>query len=568
MITCTHCSISPVFLFKYTQENDNFIFLCGDCLAKIAETSEVADYSSLTNFPKTIKDLIELPKNELMLLLNSKKALESVSLSKTPQIIKDRKETLFDYISKLHGQAEILLDQTSELMHLFLSNCNEDLPELAAKSLKSFSKLEAKLLSIQNLINSQHFDNDSLLKHYKELDSQAHLKVINQGVNAIEFQKCEKQMDYKYFANIVKDQTEQFSSSISALKRFILSLKKNKENAESTSIVSCPKKKQLSIVFSLNQTYLQALTSESKLKLLIYFTKTNSIKFLNIQQKNIKAMINQAEINDQIQSALPENFSYINYGTGAFICGGMIKKKKCASRDCYILYSENEDLSRLVLKSYPRLIDPHINHKVVHIYSMLLGKKINIIMCLSGSNTKKCEYTVINSFESNTEESQWKELPSLNLVRINASTMIVNGYVYIYGGYVVNQNSVKNYHNSFESLPLESLRDIQSSKWNLVELEMPSLLNKSSFSYIELTSDSNPIVYIIGGNDINCSGIYFKTEIFPDKAWKIKDMSKFLNKSFFVNQDFKLGIDNKYYAYESEGSLYCYDTFKFSLYQE
>lgn len=248
-----------------------------------------------------------------------------------------------------------------------------------------------------------------------------------------------------------------------------------------------------------------------------------------------------------------KDIRYINIGDAILICGGNISRGEAIKKAFILNYEEGE----IITQEYPSMLYGRKRHNLVLANMNINYKKNeaskykNFVFCLSGVKSKYCEFTVIDH-----EGFAWYELPQLANVRSNASTLICNNRLYIYGGFAEKEKNSSGYVNSIESLCLETLirlynesRDFTSLSWRHLEFTKSNIIDKSAFASICLNYDSN-IVYIVGGFGVGneFKDEVYKVNVFPDKEWEFEQVGQLPKQSLFLSHDFKQGENDLYFA--------------------
>lgn len=580
-MNCSFCLMkeNKVFLYKFDHESSTFNFSCGACIALVVDIQKSAGgFRSLQTFESTFKE--HLNESYLDYQRLSKAFLESKQSKEisNPDKLKDLNE-LKGYICKLENLSRSLEDEVNNLKRVLKSYENRTQTNMSTRLLDSFKTFENNFNQLKDLERNVNDIND-LYNCYCELKLKSLYSEIKKDIK--ELNECGLNINSKNLSYELESVLSLTENSIYAIKKLALDIIKRDVNANSNqkassaektniaqiaepiniasnNLVSCSTSSRQDKIHPKifipnvnNQSILREQKLDPKHRFAIYLNNNvmtcYSIKLKVWSKTDIKPALQKKDIN-----FIPSH-AYTNFGEGIFLCGGKIKEIMTA--DCFVI-SLHPDKSKLgfELKKYPPMIKPRGRHCLVHHISTHQERYVHFIFCLSGYGTTHCEYTIINDFQDSNENNKWHELPSLNLMRSNASTILINRVMYIYGGIDTNEGS--KYHNSFESISLGCLEN-EKLKWNLIEFKKSNAVSKSSCSYMELTTDSDPIIYIIGGYTGYEDDKYYLAELFTNKEWKFTEM-KFSKKLKFQNQNFKLGVDNNQYAFDSSGMLYYFD---------
>lgn len=573
MISCSSCSATPVFVFTYNSDSDTFRFLCGYCIGEALSSSskdEILKLMSIKCLEEKLNELIMNSQKEFSALEKSKKILEKNSKNSDASKLAKEKKELQDLANNYYELANSLQEQAVTLKSKVSFN-GENSRQLSYSALHSLSSFETKLVKIQEIKAKNNVE--ELLHHYEQLKTSSHSAIVKQALK--ESKVNEGPINLRLANTQLREQIESVSICIKGIDKFFNQYLGEKHDDLSVGIPQSQTKSEIEMNGDKNWALLQekvkpamnktqnqspSPNSNSNLKSYKYAIYLNSLYILKCFNTMQQRFYEPKDIKSnfmQISSYLCSDFRYVNTGNGIFICGGGIQKGETV-KDCFILEVDQSTTElNIKIEAYPQMQFSRKRHNIAHIKTENhLGNPIGMIFCLSGLRTNKCEFTVLNDDKS---DKSWRQLPSLNRVRSNASTLVVNNIVYIYGGFDTDFEG--NYHNSFESFPVQdAFKSARETKWTLIEFKTQNL-NKSAFSSIIKNDETSQAVYIVGGfNGTNCDH-YFKAEVFQDKEWKITEEEQpFPRKCLFLNQDFKLGYDCKLYAFDFSGTLFSFDS--------
>lgn len=295
--------------------------------------------------------------------------------------------------------------------------------------------------------------------------------------------------------------------------------------------------------------YLNLMQKQNQIKLLIFETSTGK----QIERNAFNLIIDN-------KKELLNDCRYINTGEGIFISGGLDKNKN-ESKSCYILllqaFENSNDSNVVLVHDYPSLLEGRRRHNLCFLKSDLFDNdKIqkSIIICLGGFRTKSCEFSILDN------ASCWKKLPDLNFTRSNATTLVMNSSIYIFGGFLVTEDKKEEYLNSVEFMTLKDIAYYNSSfsnlkSWKTINLSSNMILAKSAFAVLRHPDFQNKVI-ICGGFAGSSSDDTYLAEVFNDKEWDIKPLkSKLPEKSLFLNSSFVLGENGLFYCYNFSGKL-------------
>ena len=258
----------------------------------------------------------------------------------------------------------------------------------------------------------------------------------------------------------------------------------------------------------------------------------------------------------------------VSTGEGIFITGGYYSKHEM-SRECFVghIIQKGQNVDVFIQKYEPMKFTRK-RHNLVLVDILLEDSKYyQVVFCLSGLKTKECEYTILNR-----NDKSWYLLPSLRETRANASTVVCNNKLYIFGGHDSEKEKLKQecpYSNSIEFIDLKEFSAKVGSNsnrfdnsWGFLALKEPSFIQKSAMSTLSFGSDSKFLLF--GGftdtNTTNNNIYEVETGDGSSDQWTFSFKKSFESPMYFLNQNFKQGVKNIFYAYQMDKyTLMSYD---------
>lgn len=254
--------------------------------------------------------------------------------------------------------------------------------------------------------------------------------------------------------------------------------------------------------------------------------------------------LNKTFFEDQSRSFtfFPENSKYVNLGFSIMLSGGYINRQ--VTNNCFLIVvtrKENSLLSSqynqtiydVSIIPYANMLEQRERHNMVYLFDR------NMILACSGFFSSSAEITDINS-------GIWKELPKMNDVRANATIAYINKrYVWVCGGFKINEKQVGIYQNTCEVLDLNNLH----AGWSLYDFDKMNINFKLSAMGV-INYDENSVL-LCGGYD----GTTYKKEVYKIKTdgVRIAEMNNQMKclpgNYIFLHSNF-VKIDNFDYNYD------------------
>jgi hypothetical protein len=248
-----------------------------------------------------------------------------------------------------------------------------------------------------------------------------------------------------------------------------------------------------------------------------------------------------------------DNSKYVNLGFSILLTGGYLNKQM--SNACFLIVLCKKEKSNgknssfdISVMSYSNMLEARERHNILHLSDR------NLVMVCSGFFSNTAEMTDVNS-------GVWKSLPKLNDVRANASIAYVNRrFVWMFGGFKINESKIGVYLNSCEVLDLDNL----NKGWILFNNQKLGFnFQLSAMGIINIEENS---ILICGGYD----GTQYKKDVHKiyTHETEIIKVEKFNNSLpgnyIFLHNNF-VRVDTSTYNYDFQMNLIKYDTNDFSF---
>lgn len=589
MISCSYCDTPTVYLFKFDEETKKYSFLCGNCMAGMIENrQDLFSYKPFRNFKESIIEKVD----------EYSKCIKSINDSNS-QFNDDGKANLSKQeFSKLLGKFEDMVSNLSENGNEIKSKFKLNDVENERKRKEAFNtlsiNLEIKLRSLRTMIEEDQpinviyltLENSSFPNQLESLLS------LRAEPNAI----SQSRREYGLFLGKIKEINEDIEAVTRKMLALKLGLIKHQENPVDTnsefsfrntnSAFSNQNPQQPPVIpnVSTNPLWKEGKHPQNLLKLTplgestlnqwpgesvtpnpepnpgppsnsltrfprfpyyFHFSSTNTnytLKYINTQT----GLIRSHQIGSLIdKERFKPDFRYVNIGNGIFVSGGGARGEN-SHESSIIRKDESKPDFNILVENYPKMIYARKRHNLLYVEATINGNSKQIVFALSGLKSVKCEFIYIE------RDPKWIELPQLNYVRSNASTLFYNNFVILYGGY--DSEGEKTYLNSIEILSLEALTG-RNHMWKLINFNKSSIINKSAFSSLILP---NGQLHIFGGfNGSNCNSHFVVENLSTNSEWDIKESSSYLpNPTLFLNQDFKQGVNGLYYCCDHGSKFY------------
>jgi hypothetical protein len=187
-------------------------------------------------------------------------------------------------------------------------------------------------------------------------------------------------------------------------------------------------------------------------------------------------------------SIFPDNCRYVNLGFSILMTGGYLNKQP--TNICHLIvlskkenYQNISDSYDLSIMPYSNMIEARERHNIINLHDR------NSVLVCSGFFNSNSEITDINA-------GTWKQLPKMNDVRANSSIAYTNNrYVWVFGGFKINEKQVGVYQNSGEVLDLNTL----NQGWSFINFEKLNYNMKLSAMGVIYTNDTS--ILLCGGYD-------------------------------------------------------------------
>jgi hypothetical protein len=207
----------------------------------------------------------------------------------------------------------------------------------------------------------------------------------------------------------------------------------------------------------------------------------------------VSIKLNKSFFQDQSSTftSFPENSKYVNLGFSILLSGGYQNRK--VTNNCYLIvvtrkenfnYQFNpSDAFDVSIIPYANMLEQRERHNLIYLYDR------NMVLTCSGFFSSTAEITDINS-------GIWKQLPKMNDVRANATITYVNKrYVWVFGGFKINEKQVGVYQNTCEVLDLNDLH----AGWSLYNFDKMNINFKlSAMGVVNYNENS---ILLCGGYD-------------------------------------------------------------------
>lgn len=583
MISCSQCNTNPVFLFKFEESTQKFSFLCGNCIAEmVAIRTDLSLYKPFKNlkesiiekageYSKCVKSIIDANKevND-----DGKAGVSKREFSKLVRKFDDMVITLSDYGRELKSSFKLEDIETEkrrkENFQALIGHMESNLTSLRSslEQDQPINQIYAAFMNfsfpsqINNLNSVKREDGTSQISGREYDLFSGKIKEINDDLEAVNRKMSALRLGISRRSSESDGVTGGFNinphsqSALANLHPQAVNVNPNRNNLSregkqpfstynewlNPSFVVTPNPNP----DPLPQPQPNVVNFQlSRFPFYFHFSQNlNSfiMKYLSTQTGIISTYPMQNVLNlDRIKP----DFRYVNIGNGIFLSGGGSKGEN-SQESLIIKIDESKIEFELIAESYPPMIFARKRHNLLYAETFIGGQPKKIIFALSGLKSVKCEFIYIEA------QPRWNELPQLNCVRSNASTMYYNNSVIIYGGY--DSENERAYLNSIEILSLDALTN-RNQIWNLVHFTQSAIINKSAFSSLILPSGK---VHIFGGfNGSNCRR-HHEAEILNDNEWTIVESVYSLPlATLFLNQDFKLGLNSNYYACDNQGRFFC-----------
>jgi hypothetical protein len=234
--------------------------------------------------------------------------------------------------------------------------------------------------------------------------------------------------------------------------------------------------------------------SANKNNELVIGVKAKSDEIIVFDPKNgvfSPVKINRNHFNDKskVFATFPDNCRYVNLYSSILITGGYINRQ--VTSNCYILVLSGQYGSYDVsIIPYANMIEARERHNMISLHDR------NMVLVCSGFFNKNVEITDLNV-------GTWNKTTPLNETRANATIAYVNKkYVYILGGFKINDKQVGEYQNSYEVLNMDQV----DAGWKQVNFDPYGSIKLSAMGVINVSDSS---LLLCGGYD----GAQYKTEV-------------------------------------------------------
>lgn len=319
--------------------------------------------------------------------------------------------------------------------------------------------------------------------------------------------------------------------------------------------------------------YVSSIINEPH-RYLIHATISNTSPLCSIivLQTNNKAIVEKVISNDLAKNKKELFFDsrFVNTGEGLLISGGL-DKSKANSKQCVLIaiehFDENKKTVDLVFHDLPLMLDGRRRHNMIHFKSTLFDSEKrakSIVLCLSGLRSVSCEMINLDNLDS------WKRLPDMHYSRSNATTLIMNDFVYVFGGFnamISGQKSDKKeeYVKSVEFISLKEIasysngynKNYSSDKWELLNVSS-NYLSYCAYSVFYTNSKNFDNSFLIcGGFDSKNHDETYKVTVSNLEDWKVELYHEKTSLSvLFLNSNFVQGENGFYYAFSFSGKLF------------
>ena len=402
-------------------------------------------------------------------------------------------------------------------------NKDKNAMELKLKKVLDFDEIECKLE-----LNQKKIEKDEMFTILIDEISELKIKKDENKYNNIINELINKNKEYENKIKFLEDKIKILEDEIKKFKE-----QKNK------------------VVNEIMKSKAQNKESYKEENMIIYLKDDRILAY------NEKHGLFSLKLNPDNLDKVPEKSKFVNLGQSVLLTGGKTKDKKNLSKKCYLIGLIENDLSNNInysinVSQYGDFKEGRERHNLIYLPNK------NFVFACGGFYCKSCEYT-------NVYNGNWELLKPMNKSRGNASMAYVNErFIYIMGGFELNQNLNGNYLNDIEIFDVNNF-DIG---WKIINFANPNgyYLGLTALGVIPL---SKSLFLLCGGYD----GKEYKDNVYkvdcnnPNSPLveKIKVLQNYT--IFTHNMFYKIG--KNYFNFDFLGQMYEFDheNWKFDIHE-
>jgi hypothetical protein len=252
--------------------------------------------------------------------------------------------------------------------------------------------------------------------------------------------------------------------------------------------------------------------------------------------------INKGNFQDptKIFTTFPDNCRYVNLYSSILITGGYLNRQ--VTSNCYILVLSPKDYNSydISIIQYGNMIESRERHNIINLPDR------NMVLVCSGFFNKNVEMTDLNV-------GTWTQFAPLNEIRANATIAYINKkFVFILGGFKINDKQQGEYQNSYEVLNLDKKGD----GWKLFSFDQFGSIKLSAMGVINVNENT---LLLCGGYD----GAQYKTDVYKmevdnQAVKKYEKVTNLPSNLIFIHNGF-MRIDDFGYNYDLNMNIVIYN---------